>query len=68
MQAHFENGVLGVTLPKSQPQERSRRIQVQGAQRGGEGGGQAQPSDAGQSAPAQQGNGSQSSSGQGAAR
>ena len=27
----FENGVLSVILPKTQPQERSRRIQVQGA-------------------------------------
>jgi HSP20 family protein len=32
VQARFENGVLSVTLPKVQPQERSRRIQVQGAQ------------------------------------
>jgi HSP20 family protein len=32
VQARFENGVLSVTLPKTQPQERSRRIQVQGAQ------------------------------------
>ena len=31
VQARFENGVLSVTLPKTQPQERSRRIQVQGA-------------------------------------
>jgi HSP20 family protein len=30
VQARFENGVLRVTLPKTQPQERSRRIQVQG--------------------------------------
>jgi HSP20 family protein len=30
VQARFENGVLSVTLPKTQPQERSRRIQVQG--------------------------------------
>jgi HSP20 family protein len=32
VQASFENGVLSVTLPKAQPQERSHRIQVQGAQ------------------------------------
>jgi HSP20 family protein len=31
VQARFENGVLSVTLPKTQLQERSRRIQVQGA-------------------------------------
>ena len=35
VQATFENGVLSVTLPKAQPQERTRRIQVQGAQQGG---------------------------------
>ena len=34
VQAQFENGVLSVTLPKSQPQERSHRIQVQGPQQG----------------------------------
>jgi HSP20 family protein len=39
VQARFENGVLTVTLPKAQPQERSRRIQVQGG-----GGGQQQGS------------------------
>lgn len=32
VQARFENGVLAVTLPKTQPQERSRRIQVQAGQ------------------------------------
>jgi HSP20 family protein len=32
VQARFENGVLTVTLPKTQPQERSRRIQVRGGQ------------------------------------
>ena len=32
VQARFENGVLSVTLPKTQPQERSRRIQIQGTQ------------------------------------
>jgi HSP20 family protein len=31
VQASFENGVLRVTVPKTQPQERSRRIQVQGS-------------------------------------
>ncbi len=30
VQAHFENGVLTVTVPKAGRQERSRRIQVQG--------------------------------------
>ena len=30
VQASFENGVLTVTLPKTERQERSRRIQVQG--------------------------------------
>ena len=30
VQARFENGVLSVTLPKTQPQERTRRIQIQG--------------------------------------
>ncbi|RDI50509.1 Hsp20/alpha crystallin family protein [Microvirga subterranea] len=30
VQAHFENGVLTVTVPKTGRQERSRRIQVQG--------------------------------------
>jgi HSP20 family protein len=39
VRARFENGVLTVTLPKAQPQERSRRIQVQGG-----GGGQQQGS------------------------
>jgi HSP20 family protein len=32
VQARFANGVLSVTLPKTQPQERSRRIQIQSAQ------------------------------------
>jgi len=32
VQARFVNGVLSVTVPKTQPQERSRRIQVQGTQ------------------------------------
>lgn len=39
VQAGFENGVLTVTLPKTQPQERSRRIQVQGGPAGGASGG-----------------------------
>ena len=30
VQAQFENGVLRVTLPKTEPRERTRRIQVQG--------------------------------------
>jgi HSP20 family protein len=37
VQAHFENGVLTVTLPKTAQQERSRRIQVQGRSSGGQG-------------------------------
>lgn len=67
VQANFENGVLSVTLPKAQPQERSRRIQVQGARQGdGAQVGQFQPGAAGPT-HAQQGNGAQSSSnGQGA--
>lgn len=36
VQAHFENGVLTVTLPKTAQQERSRRIQVQGRRAGGQ--------------------------------
>src|SRR5918993_3658923 len=39
VQARFENGVLTVTVPKSEQQERSRRIQIQGggsrSQKGG---------------------------------
>jgi len=31
VQARFENGILTVTLPKTQQQERSRRIQIQGS-------------------------------------
>lgn len=40
VQARFENGVLTVTVPKSERQQRSRRIQVQGA--AGQGGTSAQ--------------------------
>ena len=29
VQARFDNGVLSVTLPKTQPQERTRRVQIQ---------------------------------------
>lgn len=36
VQAHFENGVLTVTLPKTAQQERSRRIQVQARGAGGQ--------------------------------
>ena len=39
VQARFENGVLTVTVPKSEQQERSRRIQIQGGSRSGESGG-----------------------------
>ncbi len=42
VQANFENGVLSVTLPKAQPQERSHRIPVQGPQQAKSG--QEQPS------------------------
>lgn len=45
VQASFENGVLTVTLPKAQPQERSRRIQVQGRGGGQQGDDQRQDSD-----------------------
>jgi HSP20 family protein len=41
VQARFENGVLTVTVPKSERQERSRRIQVQGGQAGQIAGGEA---------------------------
>jgi len=34
VRANFENGVLTVTVPKSQQQERSRRIQIQGGKAG----------------------------------
>jgi len=36
VQARFENGVLTVTVPKTEQQERSRRIQIQGGSRTGE--------------------------------
>ena len=38
VQANFENGVLTVTVPKTEQQERSRRIQI-GGSRSGESGG-----------------------------
>lgn len=69
VQAHFENGVLSVTMPKAQPQERTRRIPVQSASQ--QGGQQAQlPQDqagTGQSMPPPA-NGAQQSSGEGAAQ
>ncbi|MBM6583878.1 Hsp20/alpha crystallin family protein [Microvirga sp. BT689] len=40
VRASFENGVLTVTVPKTERQERSRRIQVQGRGAAGERGGQ----------------------------
>jgi HSP20 family protein len=40
IQASFENGVLTVTVPKTERQERSRRIQVQGRGATGERGSQ----------------------------
>jgi len=40
IQASFENGVLTVTVPKTERQERSRRIQVQGRDAAGERGNQ----------------------------
>ena len=42
VQASFENGVLTVSVPKSEQQERSRRIQIQGGSRSGKSGGAAQ--------------------------
>ena len=63
VQAHFENGVLSVTLPKAQPQERSRRIQVQGAPQGGGQPGRDQAGQNGRTVAGQQGNGPQSGSG-----
>src|SRR5215207_108216 len=42
VQASFENGVLTVSVPKSEQQERSRRIQIQGGSRSGKSGGATQ--------------------------
>jgi HSP20 family protein len=42
VQANFENGVLTVTVPKSEQQERSRRIQIGGARSRESGGGENQ--------------------------
>jgi HSP20 family protein len=41
VQANFENGVLTVSVPKAEQQERSRRIQI-GGSRSGESGGRTQ--------------------------
>jgi HSP20 family protein len=38
VQARFDHGVLTVTLPKTQQQERSRRIHIQSGSRAGQGG------------------------------
>ncbi len=63
VQARFENGVLSVTLPKTQQQARSRRIQIQGASEQA-GSGAEKSGQAGQAAglqvgdPASSGNGS----------
>lgn len=61
VQATFENGVLSVTLPKAQPQERSHRIPVQGPQQAK--GRQEQPSLDAPAAKPPQGNGSHASGG-----
>src|ERR671911_828699 len=42
VQASFENGVLTVSVPKAEQQERSRRIQIQGGSRSGKSGGATQ--------------------------
>jgi HSP20 family protein len=64
VQARFENGVLSITLPKTQPQERSRRIQVQGGGSGGAqqqgGAGQEQAGQSSQETGQQAGSGSSS--------
>jgi HSP20 family protein len=44
VQARFENGVLTVTIPKSEAQSRARRIEVQGTGSQSEQGGSAQTS------------------------
>ncbi len=61
VQATFENGVLSVTLPKAQPQERSHRIQVQGPQKA-QGSQELSGSEA-QAAKPPQGNGAQAAGG-----
>ncbi len=55
VQAHFENGVLSVILPKTQPQERTRRIPVQGGP--AKGGGQQEITQNGQGAGQASGSG-----------
>ncbi|MFO1056546.1 MAG: Hsp20/alpha crystallin family protein [Dongiaceae bacterium] len=69
VQARFDNGVLTVTVPKSERQQRSRRIQVQGGQvQGGAGqGGQAAQIEGGSGQGTQsQGQGKPSGGGSGA--
>lgn len=48
VKATFENGVLTVTLPKTAQQQKSRRIEVQGAGQQGQNGGGAQSRGGGQ--------------------
>ncbi|RKK03841.1 Hsp20/alpha crystallin family protein [Pseudoroseomonas wenyumeiae] len=69
VQARFENGVLTVTLPKGQPQEQVRRIQVQGSQQAQAGIGQHNVSPAQQGSQGTNGGGQQDGAGaSGAAR
>jgi HSP20 family protein len=59
VQARFENGVLTITLPKTQTQDRSRRVQLQS----GTGRGSQQGARSDQDGPAQGGQSTQSGSG-----
>ena len=53
VQAQFENGVLSIVMPKTERQERSRRIQVQAGTQAQAPAGQAQRSQSGQEQPGQ---------------